>query len=909
MTRTRTARAEAVRAQWLRWAAGSALSAMLVGSVFAQSMNEPAPAVPIEPGSPVAPTEPAPIPTAPPADTNATPPSASLAQPIVPKVSEELQQKITQAAAQGVARVARYDLFLGTSPDERDFWLAAELLQIASDLDPRDEDILRLLLEARAGAGQSDEVQAISRKLLAIDPKDTVLQLRVISADIAQKHATAEARLAAYDRFLGPSGAAIDASVRSRLALDAALLSREIGDLDGFSARLRQALELDSTNKDAATLAFTLYSENVDDPAGKFDLMLNVLRADPFDHEVYLSIAREMSVNGAYKGAERFYAAYQRVMGFKGLEIDSLAHNEILVLSWLLQGSEEFVRTSTQAIQDARDQVMEQREQLKATGVAEEELPDPLKQRLPLDSERVRVLAALSTGKKELIEMAVREMGETVTQGMEEILTLGAQQERGIDPTAVREYQRVLKQEATWLRLWAGLELDQAARDLEELKKEPATDPRDSKRMDAWLKLRRGQLDEAESDLRAMAESGEVLAQLGLAVLAELRGRGEDAIDQYLAISERVPGAPAGAFALTRAQALAATTGSKRVIEPSEIARKLDSAALAVPAWLEGMLENPREFMTLRAELIAGTEGRVDMFDKVKVRVRLRNVSRIPLAVGAEAALNSRLLVVSSMRAGTNPIQQPGMHAVASLDRRLRLMPREELTVDIWPDNGVIGMLMQERLRESVSAEWRVLQGFLVREGMYEEGPQCLSADVGSAVRPALALALAKPSELIKAIDTGTPIDVATAVLAFRDQVGTGSAEGRMSRSDAELVLDALLKRFATMDRASKLLVLAVSPNGSAMVAMAKLDDLARRDRDPAVARFALMARTPGADADALQDAAWPGDPLTRAVAKAVRERLQDNKRTFARPRLPEDLEAAEAAAAPVSGSEPSGTK
>lgn len=817
------------------------------------------------------------------------PAPAPPAAPITSQVSKELQDRILSAAAQGVARVARYDLFMCGSADERDYWIAAELLQIAADLDPKDTDILRLLIEARGGASQTDQVQALSRRLLALDPADTVAQLRVISTDVAQRHSTVEERLAAYDRFLGPAGASLDASVRSRLALDAALLSREAGDLKSFAARLKRAVELDSTNKDAATLALAFFSENVEDPAGKFDLMVNVLKADPLDQDVYLAIARELSVNGAFQGAERFYGAYQRVCQLKQLEIDNLAHNEILVLSWILSGSETFVRGANDSLEQMRADAMNQREQLRATGAEEDQLPDPSKQHLPLDTERLRVLAAISTGKKELIDASVRELGLTVEQSVQDILLLREQKERGMDEAAVREFLRVLKQESTWLRLWAGVELDQAARDLIELRGEPGTDPRDVKRMETWMKLRRGQLDEAESDLNQMGD--EVLAQVGLGVIMELRGRAEEAIAQYRRIAERVPGAPAGAFALSRAKALIASTGSKQSVQPTDLARKLDSAALAVPSWLEGMLDNPMEFMTLRAELVAGTEGRLDLFDKMLIRVRLRNVSRVPLALGADAVLNSRMLLVPAMRAGTTPVQRPGMHAVASLDRRIRLMPREELTVDVWPDNGVIGMLMQENLRDSMSVNWRVLQGFFIKEGMYQEGAQCLSADVGTAVRPALTLALATPAELVKVIDTGTPLEVATAVLAFRDQVGTGKSEGRMSRTDAETVLDALMRRFSALDRAGKLLLLAMAPNGSAMTALTKLDELARRDRDPVVVRFAMMTRTPGADAEVLQDSAWKNDPEMLATAQAVRGRLEANKRTYARPRLPEDVE------------------
>jgi len=59
-----------------------------------------------------------------------------------------------------------------------------------------------------------------TRALLLEDPTDTVAQLRFITASITRDHQTAEARLASYDRYV--SSTKIDASIRSRLALDAA---------------------------------------------------------------------------------------------------------------------------------------------------------------------------------------------------------------------------------------------------------------------------------------------------------------------------------------------------------------------------------------------------------------------------------------------------------------------------------------------------------------------------------------------------------------------------------------------------------------------------------------------------------------------------------------------------------------
>jgi hypothetical protein len=835
-------------------------------------------------------------PVAPPAQgAQGAPSPAATAKPVALS-DEHLRKRVTEAASICVARVAQFDVRIGGGADARDYWIAAELLQIAHDLNPGDAEILRLLIEARGGAGEPEAVDALSRELLKLDPADSVTQLRVISSEIGSRNQSAEERLRAYDLFLGPRGAGFDGSVRSRLALDSALLLREQGDLDGFAKRLALSTELDSTNKDAATLALNFFAEQTTDPVGRAELFLNVIYSDPFDPDAHLGLARELARNGAYVGASRFYANYQTLCGLQGCQPDAGANNEHHVLDWLLTGAEDYVRRATESVTAARDDLMKRRSELELSGVTEN-LPEPMEAGLPMDLERLRVLAAAATGRRDLVEPAVRDMGLTVDRTKQELADPRKRTALGLDEAQAKELARSLTQESAWLCLWTAADLDRANRDFQEIRSNPATDPRDVQRMDAWFKLRYGELDAAESALRALGN--ETLSQVGLAVLAELRGKPDEAIAAYIAIAKNVPGAPAGAYAQTRALKLIEETGSKATIEPMPAAKQLELIAKAVPNWLEGMLENPLEFMTLRAELVGVDGGRVGMFDRMAIRVKLRNVSRFPLALGPDKPLNSRLLFVPSVRVGSELTQRPGMHAVASIDRRMRLLPREELSVDLWPDNGFVGMMLQENLNNAVNVRWRVLQGFHSVRGLYEEGPQCLSTEVGSVSRPASSVVLGTVDDLRRVINTGTPLEVCEAALAFRDRAGTGPVDKRLKQLESDAIMDDLLRRFSSMDRSGKLFLLAALPTYSAMTAMSKLDEVASRDPDMEVRRFCVLARTPGADSPLLQDQTWTGNDRMLKAARMVRERLAENKRTYARPHLPDDEPSGDAPSKP----------
>jgi len=123
-------------------------------------------------------------------------------------------------------REIRSEIANPTVEDYRRLALALSILQRET---PDDIERLRFLLDAWTWAGDERRERTILGRIVRMDPTDTVLQLRLINSAIQSKQ-NADTRLAMYERFLGPAGEKIDDSVKSRLALDAALLYREMGD-------------------------------------------------------------------------------------------------------------------------------------------------------------------------------------------------------------------------------------------------------------------------------------------------------------------------------------------------------------------------------------------------------------------------------------------------------------------------------------------------------------------------------------------------------------------------------------------------------------------------------------------------------------------------------------------------------
>ncbi|MBU6414557.1 MAG: hypothetical protein KGS45_13960, partial [Planctomycetes bacterium] len=182
--------------------------------------------------------------------------------------------------ARSMARMVLMDVRVRVPPSSEELAIALDLLRAARKFLPDDAELLRLEMETASVAGDQQGVLAATRELVRLDPSDAVAQLRLISARIVELQ-TVEERLAMYERLLGAAGKGLDDSIRSRLALDAALLARESGNDRLFGERLKQALALDAANKEAAILALTEYSARVNAPEGRAQLISNLILSDP----------------------------------------------------------------------------------------------------------------------------------------------------------------------------------------------------------------------------------------------------------------------------------------------------------------------------------------------------------------------------------------------------------------------------------------------------------------------------------------------------------------------------------------------------------------------------------------------------------------------------------------------------
>lgn len=776
------------------------------------------------------------------------------------------RQPLEMLAAHAAARAALLDLKIAEPPTLDDYRIAGEILATASTLLPGDQTLLRLRMEAAENAGDDQTVRRIARSLVALDPKDTVALLRVISGVISDLQ-TVDERLAAYDKFLGESGQGLDDSVRSRLALDAALLYRERGDMDRFAAMLTQAVELDSTNKDAATLALAFYTQRIDDPVGRFEwLLISVLKADPFDQATLAACVRELTAAGAVDGSWRFAKVLRRLADARQLDLAPAEERAYDIAEWNASSAEAVIRRLSTMVETERSRVFEVRRQLQELGQPTEGVPLPESIRLSPSRERVRVLCAAAISDTERAAIMLRELTLSTQAAMVELADSGRRPAE-IDDAEADRLRATMQAELVWTRLLAGLELTEAARGLDDLVAAGKTDPETLRRFGAWRLLRSSDAGSARRALEAAIE--DPLCELGLAVLAEKEGNKSEAVRRYFAVTRAIPSELAGSYARTRLKALAG-----RLPAPTEVAQKLDAMAAEVPTWLEEMVESPRRVIALDVEPL---RPGVSPIERTPVRVTLKNISQIPLALGPDKPISSRFLFIPVIEVGPARMLGSEYVHIAGLDRRLRLLKDESVDAIIWPDLGVLSYDLEWVGSSQARIRWRVLQGFEVSsQRMFEPGPGSISAETEPLMRPAVARSNAVYDAMRRAIEVAGPRELSDTLQSLKLQIANPSSG--LEFADLDRLIELLARRFASMDRATKILVMCLLPPSKKVQPCLRIDQLASQDTDEEVLAILLATRVFKADDTVFTSPTVLNSSRLSALAALVKQRIEQDR-------------------------------
>jgi tetratricopeptide (TPR) repeat protein len=751
-----------------------------------------------------------------------------------------------------------------------EFAITGDLLSIAQEFAPDDVSILRRRAEAAWNAGDHRALTAITRRIVELDPADTVAQLRLLTAHLGEIQ-TAQARLEAYDRLLGPRGQALDASIRSRLALDAALLLREQGKETEFLERLKLAIRLDSTNKDAALLALTYYTQRADDPAGRVELLANLLYADPLDSKVHRSLRDEFAMGGAYSAAQKFHQSALAIEMLSGGTPSTEDAITGYAIEWMAAGPRRVMDHLTLQVETRRAEVATagQRDPTKVDQPVVQRVQDV---RLDVEFEQLRALTAFAQGDTDMLAESMNDMALTVASRCQALADVTR---RPIGMTEGEAMQRTLDYiiELQILRMLVRTDMTKGREEFDKaLEKLPATDPR---RVDveAWTLVAAGDGDGALAKI-ASATTPTLWTALAQATALEIKADKPQAAARFDAIARAYPLHALGVFAAWRAGELGGVEASRA------LARDHEAFAASFPTWLSSMITTPRLTQTLWVDLDATQASPVQ---HVHATVRLKNLSPIPLGLGSGRTLNSRLFFGPHLELGARTRSDNAAGEVFDIDQRLRLMPGEELVTSVWPEVGLVGWLQQVGAQHAARLHWRVFQGFETSPiGEKRVGPGCVEATTAVVARLPLQEARMSADKLAQRIASARDGEIPAVLVASLSRLMGGSPGAEADAESAQIV-QALATAFPTWPEAARVAAVAVLPPVSIAPVLAPFDEAARKDADGRVMGIVLATRCTDPADPWLTSAAQSADPRLARLASMHAGRLRGGTRVYAR--------------------------
>jgi hypothetical protein len=848
----------------------------------------------------------------------ATAPEAPAAQRAGASGSSNDQEsaRIRSATGDRLARLGLLYIRAVDDPGPSDYRLVSLLLEEARRLSPQNENLVRLLLETAHAAGDREQVLAQTEALLRLEPDNTVAQLRLISARIDRLQRV-EDRLAAYDRFLGERGAALDPSVRSRLALDAALLARETGDEAGFIDRLKTAVRLDQTNKQAAVLAADYALLRLEDAVARVELLANVVLADPLDLRAQLNLAQELVAHGAFSLAERFYDNCSTLLRKVGESPREQLGPQLMTLRWGTRGADSVLDEYALTEEAERDMVQRRRRAVEGAGGDPSEVPP---WRFEGSLELIRLAAAHAAGREEDVESAYGRMNRLLTAQIEaaaERLEEGEVE----DPDSLREATRDRRALLLWLSVSTGRGLEEAERLLDALRDD--LEPLARGRFAGWLALREGDLDRAESLLSPIAEE-DARARLGLGLVHQERGDTKRAISEFAMVALSQPETSLGLWAQTRIERM---LGQR--LRPTETVEAIRSSLAALPRDLDEVVRDVSRVLNLTGRHV---RSQASPLDRVMVRATLRNVGSFPLAVGEAAPVNSSLLLSPRVSSEGRVLTQGMGPEVVDLARRLRLDPGDSIEAVIWASRGSVGDVLDEIAARPATVRWTLLQGFRQTEpseeasAVFTTGPFGLSAETDAQERSRVTSPGGTLEDFRLALEQATGERVLELLLYTRERLRVEAQERRFEERRAlvtalreeradersiarfiaayetgqeELVrvvtdrspriagmveefgrwvsptAEALASVYPTLTEEQRAFALLSAAPGRVNTVMRPLDEAAREDQGRLPKMIYLLTRVESVDEEAMLEALASDHPAMRELARLLSDRFE----------------------------------
>lgn len=584
---------------------------------------------------------------------------------------------------------------------------AVILIKESMELDPTNPSIARAAIEVAQMADLLDLERESIHKLLALTPSSTTSQLARLR-DAIEVTNTADSRIAVYEQLLSDGNSAtLDSRVASRLALDIALLQRQLGDIEQFARWLAESVSLDPSYPDAISLATGFFGDETADIYTRAELLSATMLANIRDITSQVSLAEFLMSYGDYEDAEEVYGL---VLGEK--KDDELTDGllaDIALSQWASGKDELALKTiaTRQTYLDIQYRMQTRRQQPRLTPLEVARIHAPLMPKLAT----LRSAIYAWSGNEDMAEQSL----DSATGSML-ILSEMVDSRDGYWLKAAE-----FKLQAAWVALWLSEDVALAEKLIAEVEANIRIDSIKKTRFDGWISLRKGEYEEAISTLSTLRSDASAKAGVALANL--LLGNKQASATQFLEIAKSHGGTIIGVWSRKQLEKLVGTTFDIR----PEI-KNLHELMSSVLDTTHSIVADPRSAIDVQVSMSTTTFA---PYEPITLFVTITNNTPIPMTIAKNGPIQPLLLIeglleIPNVNLGTAPPM------LIPIDHELSLLPKEKITTSVnlrtfWPGAVLNGVpLRGGALRLSVTTNF-VAKAITTQTGqnllVYENGP------------------------------------------------------------------------------------------------------------------------------------------------------------------------------------------
>jgi tetratricopeptide (TPR) repeat protein len=584
---------------------------------------------------------------------------------------------------------------------------AVILIQESLKLDPKNPSIWRAAIEVAQMADRSDfELEAI-RGLLQVTPNDTTVQLARLRS-VIEKTNTVEQRMALYESLLSDGRSKLlDPRVASRLAFDASLLQRQLGDLKQFARWLAEAVALDPSYPDAISMAAGFFGDETADSYTRAELLSATMLSNIRDVTLQVSLAEFLMSYGDYKDAAQMY----RVVLSESIEDDIrdglLA--DILLSQWAVGGTSLAldILTRRQTLVDVAYRKKTKQQNSRMTPLEIARIHAPL---IPKLATIRAVIYAERDSRSEAEQALASAIGS--------IHTLASIYETQGDRATIKVAD--LKLQAVWILLWLSNDVAQAQQLIEEVEQSVVIHDTEKTRLNGWIALKRGGFEEAISILSAIPNDNP--AKLGIALANQQLGNKQKAATQFLDIAKTDGGSILGVWSRKQLEKIVGTTFDIR----PEI-QNLQELMINIFNTINNYVLDPRPVIDIQ---IVSQKMTFSPYDPVTAEIEITNNTTIPLVIAKNGPIQPLILVealieIPNVDLGTVP------PIIIPINSEVSLLPRQSIRTSVelrqyWP-----GGLFNSFPLRGASLRLRATVNFAARNTTSRSGQNTLVYETG----------------------------------------------------------------------------------------------------------------------------------------------------------------------------------